>query len=778
MTRSRSKSRSNKTDQGSGPHMLPLERYCLLLLGMSWVLRWITPTEGVTEGRTLGCALLWFLTGTLWSWNRFKSGNLSRKPDLMDVGVALIVLGHLLSTAWLFYSGGQLRYAQNLCWEWLGLGVTYLVVREAIQVPSIRNSLLGITVCLGASCATLGIWQHYVWYEQASQQYQELKQEYLELTEKTGTALSPEEKTRLVSLREEFNRQGIPLEPNALKSWEDRLLSSREPLGFFALTNTFAAFLLLAMILFLACLSGLWKQHENYGSEENQGNVWAKWFLLAGTILVAYCLLLTKSRTAWIALVLGIGFLVVWGRAGNRFRFTPQRGMWFTGAGICLLMVAWWTGGVDKLILSEAPKSLQYRLSYWQTTGQILAEHPLTGTGPGNFRSFYQQHKPAESSEEIIDPHNFLLDLWVSAGLLGVIGLGFVFYGVWKNRRSLNTASNSQTEATKPQGEPPGFEPLVLLGGLGAFVVLVCYQFLSLSGELLPVLLTGGLLGGLLWFGRSWSVLSSWNSGTLSGRFCFSLAIVLGVHLFASGGMEMPAVVQMLILVLTVSIVPVASEQSQNKRVWQGLFPLAGLFCLGGIIYTAILPGLNSFALVSLGEQQMLRNQPAEEIVTNLQNAAELDPYSPLANQRLGDFGRSRCAGLQDWNGDWFQLAEKNYQAALRRDPRNSRRYWELATLYQQQFVATNSEQAAQSAEKFYQEAVSRYPQFAPLRAEYALSLFERGRIEEALKQAILAIELNEINQQQNHLNLLLEETQLERLEQIVSRSAKNSPGE
>src|SRR3990170_3588062 len=89
------------------------------------------------------------------------------------------------------------------------------------------------------------------------------------------------------------------------------------------------------------------------------------------------------------------------------------------------------SGGLDIQVISEAPKSLRYRVQYWCGAAAVLRESPvalLFGTGPGNFRQHYLRHKLAESSEEIADPHNFLLDVWASGGMIAVAGLS-VFLG-------------------------------------------------------------------------------------------------------------------------------------------------------------------------------------------------------------------------------------------------------------------------------------------------------------------------------------------------------------
>ena len=59
----------------------------------------------------------------------------------------------------------------------------------------------------------------------------------------------------------------------------------------------------------------------------------------------------------------------------------------------------------------------------------MIADRPWLGCGPGNFQDVYTQYKLPEASEEVADPHDFLFEVWATAGtpallaLLGVLGL-------------------------------------------------------------------------------------------------------------------------------------------------------------------------------------------------------------------------------------------------------------------------------------------------------------------------------------------------------------------
>ncbi len=95
----------------------------------------------------------------------------------------------------------------------------------------------------------------------------------------------------------------------------------------------------------------------------------------------------------------------------------------------------------------KAATSLGYRLQYWQATLHMIADRPWLGCGPGNFQDVYTQYKLPEASEEVADPHDFLLEVWATAGtpamlaLLGALGL------FWINCR----AGFSRTRLTRSQ---------------------------------------------------------------------------------------------------------------------------------------------------------------------------------------------------------------------------------------------------------------------------------------------------------------------------------------
>ena len=77
--------------------------------------------------------------------------------------------------------------------------------------------------------------------------------------------------------------------------------------------------------------------------------------------------------------------------------------------------------GLDRQVLSEASKSLGYRIEYWRATLSMIGAYPWLGVGPGNFQDYYTRFKLPEASEEVRDPHNILLELWATAGTFAFV---------------------------------------------------------------------------------------------------------------------------------------------------------------------------------------------------------------------------------------------------------------------------------------------------------------------------------------------------------------------
>jgi O-antigen ligase len=72
--------------------------------------------------------------------------------------------------------------------------------------------------------------------------------------------------------------------------------------------------------------------------------------------------------------------------------------------------------------LSDPQNTFVSRVNLWQATLRMLQDHPIFGSGLFGFAKGIQPYRGGVYEENLIYPHNILLNMWTETGLLGVIG--------------------------------------------------------------------------------------------------------------------------------------------------------------------------------------------------------------------------------------------------------------------------------------------------------------------------------------------------------------------
>ena len=348
------------------------------------------------SGSGLWWALLMIVAAILAVTGMWLEGGLRIRRSWADVGVAALIVLVGISAC----HAAERRIAINFAWDWVGVGIGYFLVRNLPRSRAESSALAGALVATAVALSAYGLYQI--------------------------AAEFPRDRTLfLTNPREVLIRAGI--DPNAgpqeISRFKDRLLGSREPFATFALTNTLAGFLVgPAAVLLAMSLRGL-SRRETWKSVA---------FAAPLGLILLVCLMLTKSRSAYLGLLaamVGLAWI-------ERRRVSFKRLALVVGGSVVavaiLVGVATRAGQLDKQVITESTKSLTYRAEWWRGTWGVITEGRsrwLAGIGPGNFGGAYLQHKLAQSSEEISDPHNLCLEVWAIAGLPAllalVVGLGF-----------------------------------------------------------------------------------------------------------------------------------------------------------------------------------------------------------------------------------------------------------------------------------------------------------------------------------------------------------------
>jgi hypothetical protein len=578
---------------------------------------------------------------------------------VIDLGVLLIAAGHVIATVVVFQVEGDRRSALNLTLEWSGLFAAWRLFRslclERLRSTQISAAMIAIAVGLSA----FGIWQHHVFYPEQSTWYRQqrtLLDQAIAQQDGPGVMKAKE-------IIERFRSEQIPLEGTDRILWENRLLSSSEPFATFSLANTLAGVLATALVLMAGQFSA------GRGTRQRQGT-WDIFILLVQVSLIAWCLILTKSRSAWAGALAGLVILAI---VRSRTSAAQKILRWgiaaaiVAGAGIGAGALF---GALDKEVILESPRSLQFRLFYWTGAVKMLREHPWAGAGPGNFRQLYLQHKADESSEEIRDPHNFVLEAWSAGGLAGMVGLLLFAGGVIRTlkasafeeiRHEPLSLGGPKTRAVVPSGLLLGF---ALHAG---WEWINGHEFsLDQSGKLL--LLTGVLLI---------SIRKDYGLPSVDGVSGLAAAMAMMVHLLAAGGFEMPAVMLFLLVCSAIGVSDAESLTdldghssgafSRGRRWRWKSVPAAGM-CAGTamvVLQFGLIPVLTSERHILEADYALRRLQNSRAAADGYRKAAESDPLGTVARQRFAELETYRLSEIEAKPNGEDQIPEDQSSSAI-----------------------------------------------------------------------------------------------------------------
>jgi len=144
---------------------------------------------------------------------------------------------------------------------------------------------------------------------------------------------------------------------------------------------------------------------------------------LLACVPMALAVVLSFTKGAWVALVLTAALA---GLMINR------RLLLLAGAAVVVGVAgAWLTQArrLTDLFSFGAGSTSGRRLLLWQASWNMGKDHPLQGIGLDNFLYQYPSYRlpGAESEPFLSHPHNFILDFWLS---LGVLGLAWLLWAI------------------------------------------------------------------------------------------------------------------------------------------------------------------------------------------------------------------------------------------------------------------------------------------------------------------------------------------------------------
>lgn len=678
----------------ASPPADPLRPWLVAAMAALFVLAPLFASESVADqGDGLPLVMLWIALGVVWLLGVIGRPEFHVRFGWTDAAVVALLLWHSVAgirAAW----QATPRPAVNMTWEWIALGGSFLIARQLVSPGREARALLVVMVAVAAALGGYGLYQYSYELPQTRALYEH----------------DPD-----AALRE----AGLWYEPGSPERelFEDRL-DSTEPLATFALTNSLAGYL--APWLVVAAGIGV------SGPPAGRGR-WRLWIGVAiVAALVAACLLLTKSRSGFLAAVAGL-VLAAWLCRPGRRRLGWKLPVAVVAGGAVLLAVAWGTGVLDRQVFTEASKSLGYRGQYWQSTVRMIADRPVFGCGPGNFRYAYTEYKLPEASEEIADPHNFLLEVWSTAGtpaalaLLAVLGLF-----AWRIARARDEPT--ETSAAR-EPERPWF---VLAGGAAGFVLSLPLGMMTAAPPGVAVLVLGLPLGAVaVWLLWPWV-----DRGRMPAALPAVGAVVLLVNLLAAGGIGFPGVAGTLWLLLAVGLNVAEPQPPQTLPRYAGLAAAVFTFALGVSCYTTAYGPV----MVARGKVEAAQSYP-NYASQYLMEAAEADPLDAQPWKQVGEMT------FREWQEqptvEMYLVFEKCADAASALEPNSAATHFQIGRWYDQIHDRTGRESDLKKAIAAYRRAVELYPTRSLYRARLALALKAAGDEAASREQADEALRLD-----------------------------------
>lgn len=670
----------------AGDRLRPL---LLALLTALLVARPLYPSESAAvSGDGMPMVMLWIALVLFWLLGAIGEPVFRIRTGWADAAVAALVVWHTLAGVWAA-SHAAPRPAINMTWEWIAFGLSFFMLRQLVVRRSETRALVAVMIALGVALASYGLYQRFYEMPATEAQYKR----------------NPDQ-----ALRE----AGLSLEAGSAERMVfEKRLESREPIASFALTNSLAGYLApwLAVLVGIG-LSALWRRR---GAADTSRPA-ATWPLAAAVVLAALimgmCLLLTKSRSAYAATAMGIVLALVVSRA-RALRIGWKLPAIAAGLVAGLIAAGWAAGGLDREVLSEAGKSLGYRVQYWRSTMAMIGDHPWLGVGPGQFQGHYTAYKLPEASEEIADPHNFLLDIWVTAGTPGlailVVLLGLFVSACWRHGGQA-ASDDDWNRGTRDAAM------LILGGGLAGFLLSIPVGLLSAAPPGPAVVVLGLPLAAL--------TLAAFVPWVRTGRLPVLLPAVgvatLLVNLLAAGGIGFPGVAGTLWLLLAVGLTEVGAGRIREAKPAIALASLAGAV---GLLLACYFTGYGPV----MDSQTALRAAAREpgRAVEHLADAVKSDPWAAEPWRQLA------ATMFQVWSDerspDALDAFRKAAGMATVRDPYSASTFFQVGEWYRGAYETSPDAALLSGAIQSYRRAVELYPTSASHRGRLALALDAAG---------------------------------------------------
>jgi len=739
-----------------------------LLAGLTslFVVRVLYPSESAAWlGDGLPFVMLGLVVLALWLAVGIFDGGLVWRFGPIDVAVLILFAWHALSALAGAIAGAP-RPAVNTLWEWVGLATAFFLARQLLRSERELRSATAVMIALATAVSAFGLHQYFVSLPETREAYHASPDQMLRDTGQWSPPGSPQ------------------------RYLLEQRLASTEPMATFALANSLAGFLAAWLVVGLGAAAswpgapGISRPQSHVlaplvlAAGESPGAAawptrpvfaWQRWAFLLALSLIAACMLLTKSRSAYLGTFVGLVVLLLMKRRAASQTSSPNplpqrgRGVLLLKAIVVLvavaslIAVATAIGGLDLEVLTETPKSLAYRWQYWRGAMAIVGENPWLGCGGGNFGDFYTRYKPPAASEEIADPHNFVLEVWATTGTPGLLALLGVLacFGhamtrlpqpsTHQHATAPQTATSTSRATTTPRASnthrASGFIPEVCAARKVAAGGALGFLLAFLAGPLVEVPLSLPMcVGGLSIAAAVFFLLLPWIvHGVLTTGIVAAALAALATNLLGAGGIGFAGVAGSfwLLLALGSSTVDALDHWHKVSSAKAALMFVGALGIAAACYFSGYRPVMNCRHAMVLAESDPPNARQY------LRRAAAADPLSAVPWQRLAELQ------FQDWathpDANQFAQIEEADRHVLRLRARWAAGHSAAGDRQFAAFERTRDARHLRLAVDHYEDAVQLYPNSATHHARLAMALSAARQDESASRQRNEALRLDRL---------------------------------
>jgi hypothetical protein len=493
------------------------------------------------------------------------------------------------------------------------------------------------------------------------------------------------------------------------------------------------------------------------------------WILLVALCL-ATCLVFTHSRSGVAATAVAAGAALVMA--------TRRPAVWsvILVAGGGLVIGSAYLTRPDAF--SAALRSLAYRLEYWQSTWAMIQDYPAFGCGPGQYQDTYTAYKLPAASEEVADPHNFLLEIAATGGLAAAtFFVASIALAAWQILQRLNGPPGGREEMEKIPGRRTASHAYAAVAG-GTLLGLIAAW---LDGIPLPTghaILFAAAAAVPLWILHPWV-----RAGTMPRLLPAVAAGGLLLHLTVSGGIGEPALAIPFWLLLAVQLdaVPPRDGGAAAEAFWRlRIFTRKQASVCGLVLALALLTAayVTYYRPVLRASNELTRADTAgllgrdEAQSRAVRAAVEADPWSIDAARRMASLRFSA------WEDAPSAEALTAWTAADARARRLApRRHWvwrESAERFAAVFEKAKSDEPLQRALAHARRTIELYPNYADHHLFYAELLVRAARHDEAARAIETARELDRAQQAAGHTEKTLPAERREVLRGLADRLSES----